>query len=102
MSDHGASLVIVVNVDGWTISGEIDAHSAPSLALAVSQLPEVDGVVVDVTDVTFMDSSGLRVFVDAARQVIELNKTLVIAHPRHSFRRVVEISGLSDYLRLVD
>ena len=102
MSDQGASLAIVVNIDGWTVAGEIDAHSARSLASAMSELPEVDGVVVDVTDVTFMDSSGLRVLVDAARQAIESNKTLVIAHPRPAIRRVVEISGLSDFLRLLD
>jgi anti-sigma B factor antagonist len=102
MSDQGASLAIVVNVDGWTITGEIDAHSAPSLASAMSELPDVDTVVADVTDVTFMDSSGLRVFADAARHAIESNKTLVIAHPRTAIRRVVEISGLSDYLRLLD
>ncbi len=102
MSDQGASLAIDVNADGWTIEGEIDAYSAPGLALALSQLPQVDVVVVNVAGVTFMDSSGLRVLVDAAVQATESNKRLVITNPQPAFRRVVEISGLTDHLMLLD
>ena len=64
MADEGSRLTIERNADGWTIAGEIDAHSAPSLATALSEMPDVGKVVADFSGVSFMDSSGLRVLVD--------------------------------------
>ena len=98
MSDEGAHLTIANNAAGWTIAGEIDAHSAPSLEAAMSVLPEGPHVVVDFAGVTFMDSSGLRVLVDAAAAATGAGKTFVIAHPQAAIKRVVEISGLSGHL----
>ena len=102
MSDEGARLTVVRNADGWTIGGEIDSHSAPSLAAAMSELPDISQVVVDFTGVTFMDSSGLRELVDAAMSAAKSGKSLVIANPRAAIRRVVEISGLSGHLPFLD
>lgn len=102
MSDEGARLTIVNNPDGWTIAGEIDAHSAPSLEAALSVLPEGPQVVVDFAGVTFMDSSGLRVLVDAAATATGTGKTFAIAKPQAAIKRVVEISGLSGHLHFLN
>ena len=102
MSDGGARLTVVHNVDGWTVTGEIDAHSSPSLAMAMSELPDVAQVVAEFNGVTFMDSSGLRVLVDAAMAATNAGKTFAIANPQTAIRRVVEISGLSDHLHFLD
>lgn len=102
MSDQDSRLSVVANSSGWTVVGEIDAYSAPALASAIADLPNVPRIVVDFTDVTFMDSSGLRVLVDAVTAATGAGKTLVIAHPQSAIRRVVEISGLSDHLNFVD
>ena len=60
MSELGAQLEISATDSGWILTGEIDAHTAPLLAAAMTDLPP--GVVtVDVAGVSFMDSSGLRV-----------------------------------------
>lgn len=99
MPDLDARLSIVTNSSGWTIVGEIDAFSAPSLAAAFADLPNVSRIVADFSGVTFMDSSGLRVLVDAVAAAAAAGKTLVIAHPQSAIRRVVEISGLGDHLR---
>ena len=102
MSDEGARLTVARNADGWTIGGEIDAHSAPSLAAAMSELPDISQVVVDFSGVTFMDSSGLRVLVDAAMSATNSGKSFAIAHPQAAIRRVVEISGLSGHLHFLE
>lgn len=102
MSDEGSSLTVVGNVNGWTITGEIDAHSAPSLATAFGELPDVSQVVVDFTGVTFMDSSGLRVLLDAAMKATAVGKTFAIAHPQAAIKRIVEISGLASHLHFLD
>ena len=102
MPDEGARVTVVRNGDGWTIAGEIDAHSAPSLAAALSELPAVSQVVADFTGVTFMDSSGLRVLLDAAMKATGVGKTFAISHPQAAIKRVVEISGLTAHLHFLD
>lgn len=102
MSDDGLGLTVVRTSDGWTLAGEIDAHSAPALAAALSDLPDTTQVVADFAAVTFMDSSGLRVLLDAAMQATGAGKTFAIAHPQPAIKRVVEISGLAGHLHFVD
>ena len=102
MSDEGARLTILSRADGWAIEGEIDANSAPSLASALAAMPDVPQVVADFAGVTFMDSSGLRVLVDAAMLAAKVGKTFVIANPQTAIKRVVEISGLSGHIHFLD
>src|SRR5580765_2581633 len=63
MSEMGSQLEISSLADGWKLSGEVDAHTAPTLANAMVSLPP--GLVkVDMQGVSFMDSSGLRVLME--------------------------------------
>ena len=101
VSELGAQLEISTTSTGWKLAGEIDAHTAPDLATAMAQLPAGD-VVVDVGDVSFMDSSGLRVLIDVATRAREAGGDLIIAHPTPGITRLVEISGLAGQLRLED
>lgn len=101
MSDLGARLEISATATGWEVRGEIDAHTAPTLAAAMAELPT--GVVtVDMAGVSFMDSSGLRVLIEAATRARDGGGDLVIAHPTPGITRLVEISGLGGQLRLDD
>ena len=101
MSELGAQLEIYPTPTGWKLSGEIDAHTAPLLASALVDLPAGD-VTVDVAGVSFMDSSGLRVLIDAATRARDGGGDLIIANPTPGISRLVEISGLSGQLRLED
>ena len=99
MSELGSQLDISATEDGWTLSGEVDAHTAPMLAAAMATLPP--GVVkVDMMGVSFMDSSGLRVLMEATTRAREAGGDLVVARPSPAVARLVEISGLSEQLRL--
>lgn len=101
MSDPGARLDVSATTTGWEVRGEIDAHTAPTLATAMSQLPT--GVVtVDVGGVSFMDSSGLRVLIEAATRARDGGGDLIIVHSTPGIARLVEISGLGGQLRLDD
>jgi len=101
VSELGAQLEISTTPTGWKVAGEIDAHTAPELATAMAQLPSGD-VIVDLGDVSFMDSSGLRVLIDVAARAREAGGDLIIANPTPGITRLVEISGLSGQLRLDD
>ena len=99
MSDSGSRLEVSPTPTGWEVRGEIDAHTAPTLAAALTELPT--GVVtVDVGGVSFMDSSGLRVLIEAASRAREGSGDLVIVHSTPGIARLVEISGLGGQLRL--
>lgn len=99
MSEMGSQLEISAAHDGWTLSGEIDAHTAPTLATAMVELPS--GVVrLDMADVSFMDSSGLRVLMEATARAREGGGDLVVVRPSAAVARLVEISGLGEQLRL--
>jgi anti-anti-sigma factor len=57
-------------------------------------------VTLDLTDVAFLDSSGLRSIVRASNLLAEHDGRLVVAGLSGAAQRVLEISGLID--RLVD
>jgi anti-sigma B factor antagonist len=79
----------------YSISGEIDAHSAPSFAEAVART-SVERLVVDMSAVSFMDSSGLRVLVEVQQRSLDGGPSLTIVDPSHSVVRLLELAGLDE------
>ncbi|MCW2967212.1 MAG: hypothetical protein JWM71_984 [Solirubrobacteraceae bacterium] len=90
----------------FTPRGELDLATAPDMEEQVLSAVRDGGksVVVDLRELTFMDSTGVRTIV-AAHQVAEESGTdlRVVRPPRESaVSRVIEISGIDDALGLVD
>lgn len=79
-----------------TVAGELDIHSAPALASQLDPCTKVDHalVIVDLSGVTFMDSTGLGVLVSALKHVREHEGTLdvVVSEPR--VLKVLALTGL--------
>lgn len=91
--------------DGFvvTLRGEIDAFTAPELRVELHRLTEVDEaqiVVVDLTLVTFLDSSGLGTLVGALRRLRERDGNLRIVRPASSADRIFALTGLDTVLDL--
>lgn len=91
--------VEVVEMGGRTVvsaAGELDAHTAPALAAEVGPLSSRPGgaLVVDLTEVSFVDSTGLGVLVTALKHAREAGGTLdlVVAAPR--VLKVLALTGL--------
>jgi anti-sigma B factor antagonist len=85
----------------WVVAGEIDMATKPRLAAVVEAIPEADGpLVVDLTDVTFMDSTGLAVLLRIDRAAREAGRRLAIACPEGPARLVLAVSGVEDELPL--
>jgi anti-anti-sigma factor len=99
MSELGSQLDIAPTDDGWALSGEVDAHTAPTLASALAALP-AGTVRIDMAEVSFMDSSGLRVLMEATARARDAGGDLVVVRPSPTVTRLVEISGLGEQLRL--
>ncbi len=81
-----------------TISGELDAHSAPELRDEIDAAGDAAEITLDMSAVTFMDSSGLRVLIDAHQRTDQAGSQLVITRPSSSVQRVLEIAGVIDHL----
>jgi len=80
------------------LHGELDIMSADDLALA---LVEVAGstVVVDLSDLTFIDPSGISALVMARNRIVADGRgLLVLTRPRGIVRRALEIVGLSAWI----
>ncbi|MBV8303395.1 MAG: STAS domain-containing protein [Acidimicrobiia bacterium] len=86
--------------DGETVvsaAGELDVNTAPELREQLARLAadDVRRVVVDLTDVSFVDSTALSVLVSALKRLRQADGDLELASPSPSVRRVFEITGLT-------
>jgi len=80
-----------------TFSGELDVASAPRVRATLDR--HVDGdVVVSMTDVSFIDSVAIGVFVGAAQRASEAGHRFVLRDLQPAPRRVIELCGLLDLL----
>ncbi len=87
-----------------TPRGELDIVTSPLLeeALAEATAAAVPEVVLDLRELTFMDSTGLRTLAQANARADEAGVALSIVRGPRQIGRVLEISGLSPLLPLVD
>lgn len=85
---------------GWTVvvRGEVDIATSPELRRQLERLGHDDGpIVVDVTEMSFIDSSGLGVLVEAEKNRREAGVgSLTLRGMQQPVRRVFEITGLTD------
>ena len=79
-----------------TAVGEVDIHTCAQLEEALLGLvgDGVSKVTLDLADVAFIDSSGLRALVVAHKALEEHNGSLVVANPSAMAARLLEVTGL--------
>lgn len=79
------------------LSGELDLATAEGL---VETLTDTHGstVVVDLAQLSFVDSSGISAFVLARRQIEANSSTMVLTRPQERVARTFEIVGLGDWV----
>jgi anti-anti-sigma factor len=71
------------------LGGELDSDSAHTLEQRLRNLPEADVVVIDLRDLEFVDSSGLRVLIDAKRAAGDAMRLIGATPPvTHVFERL--------------
>ena len=80
-----------------TVAGEIDMATSPALGALLRAAIEADDtkrVAVDLSQLTFLDSSGIRELVLAHEQANERGIALYVTNPHRIPRRILEITGL--------
>ncbi|KRG09407.1 hypothetical protein ACA30_02830 [Virgibacillus soli] len=82
------------------LAGEIDAYTAPKVRDELLPHAEQSGtkIVVDLSDVNYMDSTGLGVFVGLFKTLNEHNGELVLKGMSDRLKRLFDITGLADVM----
>lgn len=85
-------------------AGELDIATTPALEQAIADATCEPGaaLVLDLRELTFMDSTGLRTLAQTNARAEDNGFTLSIVRGPRQIERVLEISGLGPLLPLVD
>ena len=89
-----------------TLSGELDLSAAPQLAAEIARA-ESDPVrtilVLDVDDLSFVDSSGLRVILAAHERALgDERRSFALTAGSRQVKRLLAIAGVEDHLMTLD
>lgn len=76
----------------------IDPLNADAFAAELATYPADATVKVDAAGVEFIDSSGLRVLIEARSRHIEGGGQLLVINPSPTVLRLFELTGLSEHL----
>jgi anti-anti-sigma factor len=97
-------LQVARGADGSVVvSGDVDLATARIFEMALLEATEGDGdVVVDLAGVSFMDSSGLNVFVRCHKALDGTGQRLVVRRPQPMVRQVLEIGGITAFVFVED
>jgi anti-sigma B factor antagonist len=84
------------------VGGEIDLTSAPQLDDGLQELinGSVTHLTLDLSGVSFMDSTGLRVLLKTSKLLEGTGGKLDLREPSDPVRRLLEVSGLDSHFEL--
>jgi len=88
----------------FRVNGELDVFTAPQLLDLVdaSLKNGADSIAFDFSELTFMDSSGLRVLVSAKRQATERGGQVYVIGISGAVRRLFNVIQVGDQFCLCD
>lgn len=97
-SEEGRGLVRV------GLRGELDLSTVPKVEEELRRVEESGApvVVLDLSKLTFLDSTGLRCVITASERARESSRRLVIVRGPEAVQRVFTITGLDERLDMVD
>jgi anti-sigma B factor antagonist len=108
MTDGPPQFAIDVDVSSKlhtiTLAGEMDMAGAPELAAVISGIcaNEQRTVVIDLRNLTFIDSSGLQALVRAHQDCLARGYELRVIPGPENVHRLFEITGMNETLPFTD
>jgi len=106
MADEGVAFALSHEIQGeqglLTLVGELDTAASGDVDDAVDELLRkgVRTLVIDLGQISFIDSSGLRSLI-RARQALGTEDAVHLRSPQAATLRLLEITGLEDQFRLI-
>jgi anti-anti-sigma factor len=94
-----------IEADGYellAVRGEIDIATSPRLIAALNDVvaDTTGAVLVDLSSVEFMDSTGLALLVRVQRRLSRWGRGFAVVCPGGPVRRIFELTDLVDRLRV--
>ena len=75
------------------VSGEIDSHTAPEAQSQLVPLIEKGDLILDMENITFLSSAGLRILLVIYRQAETINRKIALAGLNDTVKDTMEITG---------
>lgn len=88
----------------YSHNGAIDLHVSPEVRAALRQIVDEKPkrLVVDLSKVPYVDSSGLAVLIGAKQELEAGGGTFMLAAPQPAVRTILESARLDQYFKLVE
>ena len=83
------------------VSGRLDTTTAPDLEASLKEdIDDVDELVIDLSNLDYISSAGLRVLL-AAQKIMMKQGKMVVTNPNDVITEIFEVTGFSDILTIV-
>ena len=100
------SVTVTKEGDRATVAlvGELDMSGTDRLRIALEQAeePPTGLLVLDMSKLDFIDSTGLEVMLRAARRASDAGRRLIVARPSRYVRRLLELTAIDQSLDVVE
>lgn len=99
---------VTVSTDGdrttVALRGELDLSGVDRARQALEQAEEGDAtlLVLDLSELDFIDSTGLEVMLRAGRRAHDAGRRLIVARPSRYVRRLLEMTAIDQTLDVVE
>ena len=83
------------------LSGELDEHSAYKTRIKLDDIfskPNFNQVIIDLSELDFMDSTGIGVLVGRYKKLKDKNIPIFICNPSSHAERIFKMTGLYDIM----
>ena len=83
------------------VSGDVDMASSAALANTIQEAltaPGVKRVLVDLSQVTFLDSMGINTLVQSHQRAVDQDITVQVVNPSTMALRVLDLTGVRAFL----
>ncbi|WP_411842607.1 anti-sigma factor antagonist [Salinicoccus sp. HZC-1] len=84
------------------LNGELDVYTAPELQKVLDPIRQSGShnIKIDLTDVSYMDSTGLGIFVGTLKELNQHDRELRVTGVSNRILRLFEITGLRDLMHI--
>ncbi|MFC4531797.1 STAS domain-containing protein [Sphaerisporangium dianthi] len=105
--DHGLTVTLqphTARIRVLAVAGDLDHHTSPSLQAVMDELTLAagDGLVIELTGLTFCDSTGISLLVAAHQRAQDAGAALALAGLHSDIAHVFEIMGLDRLFSFYD
>lgn len=97
--------ITVEHNDRYTLCrpvGELDAYTVGSFRESLAELASVRRLLIDLSDVPFMDSSGLGALIGGIRRAREADGEVTVACSRPTLTRLLHTTGFDRIVTVAD